>query len=48
MGKGDDRRPMQISHDEYELRWAFMLGYVTIEEFYKKKKELENDVRRHR
>jgi hypothetical protein len=25
-GKGDSRRPMQISHEEYEKRWEAIFG----------------------
>lgn len=28
-GKGDSPRPRQISQEEYDLRWDFMVGKIT-------------------
>jgi len=42
MGKGSKRRPMQISQDEYILRWAYARGelIITEEEFNKRVKTI--------
>lgn len=32
MGKGSKRRPMQVSRDEYILRWAYGRGELRITE----------------
>ena len=32
-GKGDKRRAMQISHQEWDLRWDLFTGKITREEF---------------
>ena len=38
MGKGSKRRPMQISDEEYNLRWAYAHGElrITDDEFNKR------------
>jgi len=42
MGKGSKRRPMQISEEEYVLRWAYGRDelWITEEEFQKRVKEI--------
>lgn len=42
MGKGSKRRKMQISEEEYVLRWAYGRGElrITEEEFNKRIKEI--------
>jgi len=39
-GKGDKRRPRQVSRQEEELRWAYAMGKMTFQEFEKKYKAL--------
>jgi uncharacterized membrane protein len=43
MGKGSNRRPMQISQKEYDLRWEYGKGKITLEEFNKCMEELRNE-----
>lgn len=38
--KGSWRRPMQISQAEYDLRWKFASGGMTLKEFERKLKKL--------
>jgi hypothetical protein len=42
-GKGDQRRPCQISEREAKLRWALAFGKITREEFDKVMKEYKNE-----
>lgn len=39
-GKGDKRRPCQISPEEEELRWGLALGEISQKEFNKKYEQL--------
>ncbi len=40
-GKSDTPRPRQISRAEYDLRWAYYEGKMTLEQFEKKLKKIE-------
>jgi uncharacterized membrane protein len=40
-GKGDQRRPPQITRHEESLRWAFALGEITKEQYEQRYRELE-------
>lgn len=44
MGKGSKRRPMQVSDEEYTLRYAIGRGEIKIsdEEFVKRIREIRN------
>jgi len=41
MGKGDTRRPRQISDDEWTLRWEYGQGNMTLEAFNVRFEELK-------
>lgn len=40
MGKGDKRRPVQVSRQEENLRWKLALGRITFEEYKHRRKKL--------
>ncbi len=40
MGKGDKRRPSQISRAEYDLKWALAYGWIAFAEYERKLKAL--------
>ena len=40
-GKGDKRRPMSISRAEYDLRWDFIGGLISEQEFYERLAEIK-------
>ena len=42
MGKGSKRRPVQVSEEEYVLRWAYYRGEIKISdaEFNKRIREI--------
>jgi len=40
-GKGDRRRPMSISRAEYGLRWDFIGGLISEQEFHKRLTEIK-------
>ena len=48
MGKGDTPRPMQISQEEYNLRWDLAQGKIKLsdEEFKKRIKEIRKRTRK--
>jgi len=41
-GKGDKRRPMSISHKEYESRWKEIFGAFEFVDRIKKKKKVKD------
>lgn len=41
MGKGDTRRPTQISRQEERIRWKLAYGKITFREFELRMKELK-------
>lgn len=40
MGKGSKRRPMLISQAEYDLRWKYAYGGMSLSEFKRKLRAL--------
>jgi hypothetical protein len=41
-GKGSERRPCLVSRAEYDLRWEYGQGGMTLDEFNKRLKEIRN------
>lgn len=39
-GKGDKRRPPNISREEYDLRWALASGHITFGRFEERYRKL--------
>jgi len=39
-GKGDKRRPRQVSRQEYDLRYALAFGKLSFEDFSRKMHDL--------
>jgi hypothetical protein len=48
MGKGDTRRPRQISRHEEDLRWALALGKISFKTFEERYKALHREGLIHR